>query len=165
MKILQITVFTLILGIACAFAQAPENKVEIAKNSLEPSGKQGSAVATVPETAPEAASKDAASVPAPSIFRRNAPLLRRVGVETGQTVSLSLDDAIRKALQNNNDIEVSKQNVKKAEFSLRGLFGRYDPVFTIILITPTTFSRSAVSSAAAAVPAVSAANSFGSIVV
>lgn len=131
MKILQITVFTLILGIACAFAQAPENKVEIAKNSLEPSGKQGSAVATAPENAPEAASKDAASVPAPSIFRRNAPLLRRVGVETEQTVSLSLDDAIRKALQNNNDIEVSKQNVKKAEFSLRGLFGRYDPVFTI----------------------------------
>ncbi len=72
------------------------------------------AVATAPENAPEAASKDAASVPAPSIFRRNAPLLRRVGVETEQTVSLSLDDAIRKALQNNNDIEVSKKNVKKA---------------------------------------------------
>lgn len=61
----------------------------------------------------------------------NSNALRRVGVQTGQTLPLSLDEAIRKALENNNDIEVAKNDVKIAESTLRSLLGIYDPVFTI----------------------------------
>ncbi|MDQ3180516.1 MAG: TolC family protein, partial [Acidobacteriota bacterium] len=61
----------------------------------------------------------------------NSNALHRVGVQTGQTLPLSLDDAIRKALENNNDIEIAKNDVKIAESTLRSLLGIYDPVFTI----------------------------------
>jgi outer membrane protein len=123
MKILQITVFTLILGTVAAFGQIPENKVEIAKNSADPGGKRPSVETAVGE-------EDTAA-PAAPVEKRNSPILKRVGIASEQTVSMSLDDVIRKAIQNNNDIEVSKQNVKKAEYTLRGMFGLYDPVFTV----------------------------------
>jgi len=38
--------------------------------------------------------------------------LARVGVQTAEPISLSLDDAIRKALESNNDIEVSRDDVR-----------------------------------------------------
>lgn len=61
----------------------------------------------------------------------NAPKLTRVGVQTSETMPLTLAEAIRKALENNNDIEVAKNDVKIAESTLRSLLGIYDPVFTI----------------------------------
>jgi HAE1 family hydrophobic/amphiphilic exporter-1 len=64
--------------------------------------------------------------------------LTRVGVQTGQTLPLSLNEAIRKALENNNDIEVARTDVRFQETQLRSLLGTYDPVFSV---TPT-FSRS-----------------------
>ncbi len=62
----------------------------------------------------------------------------RVGVKTGQTLPLSLNEAIRKALENNNDIEVARTDVRFQETRLRSLLGTYDPVFSV---TPT-LSRS-----------------------
>ncbi len=62
----------------------------------------------------------------------------RVGVQTGQTLPLSLNEAIRKALENNNDIEVARTDVRFQETRLRSLLGTYDPVFSV---TPT-LSRS-----------------------
>src|SRR5262245_48443503 len=62
-------------------------------------------------------------VPAPPI-----PNLSRLGV-TGGGLPLTLNEAIRLALENNNDIEVSRDNVRIAETALRSLQGVYDPIF------------------------------------
>jgi outer membrane protein TolC len=71
--------------------------------------------------------------------------LSRVGVQTAQPVSLSLNDAVRRALENNNDIEVSRDDVRFQETQVRALLGIYDPVFTA---TPN-FSRSSTTGSAA----------------
>ena len=59
------------------------------------------------------------------------PDLTRIGVLSSNVLSLSLNDAIRKTLQNNNDIEVARDDVRFAEQQLRGLYGVYDPIFAI----------------------------------
>ena len=59
------------------------------------------------------------------------PDLTRVGVLSSNMLTLSLNDAIRKALQNNNDIEVARDDVRYAEQQLRSLQGVYQPVFSI----------------------------------
>ncbi len=64
--------------------------------------------------------------------------LSRVGVQTAQPVPLSLIDAIRRSLANNNDIEISRDDVRFQETQVRSLLGVYDPVF---IVSPT-FSRS-----------------------
>ena len=58
-----------------------------------------------------------------------APDLTRVGVEGGN-LSLTLNQAIRLALENNNDIEVSRDNVRLAETTLQSLEGVYDPLIS-----------------------------------
>jgi len=63
--------------------------------------------------------------------RTTAPKLSRTGVQNSQTIPLTLSEAIRKALENNNDIEVAKNDVRIAESNLRSLLGFYDPVFTL----------------------------------
>lgn len=57
----------------------------------------------------------------------NLPELRRVGVKVDRQQPLTLRDALSLALENNNDIEVAKQNVRIAEFDLIGARGAYDP--------------------------------------
>lgn len=59
------------------------------------------------------------------------PSLVRLGVRSDNTISLSLNEAIRRALANNNDIEVARNDVRFAESLLRSLEGVYDPFFTI----------------------------------
>jgi len=59
------------------------------------------------------------------------PDLTRVGIISSNILTLSLNDAIRKALQNNNDIEIARDDVRFAEQQLRGLYGVYDPIFSI----------------------------------
>src|SRR5689334_7248929 len=58
------------------------------------------------------------------------PSLNRLGVGS-ETVPLSLNEAIKRALENNNDIEVARDDVRFAETQLRALEGIFDPVFTI----------------------------------
>ena len=58
------------------------------------------------------------------------PDLTRLGVLSGNVLTLSLNDAIRKALQNNNDIEVARDDVRFAEQQLRALEGVYEPIFS-----------------------------------
>lgn len=58
------------------------------------------------------------------------PNLSRLGV-SGESVPLSLNDAIKKALENNNDIEVARDDVRFAETQLRSLEGIFEPVFAI----------------------------------
>lgn len=58
------------------------------------------------------------------------PDMQRVGVDASQQHPLSLRDAISLALENNKDIEVARENVRIAEFDLRGAQGAYDPRLT-----------------------------------
>jgi len=60
----------------------------------------------------------------------SVPDLTRVGVEGGE-LSLTLNEAIRRTLENNNDIEVSRDNVRLAETTLQSLEGVYDPLITL----------------------------------
>jgi outer membrane protein len=58
-------------------------------------------------------------------------IMNRVGVQQTETVPLTLNEVIRRALENNNDIEVARTDVRFQETQLRSLRGAYDPVFTI----------------------------------
>src|SRR5690349_311693 len=66
------------------------------------------------------------------------PDLTRIGIVSSNIITLSLTDAIRKALQNNNDIEIARDDVRIAEYGLQSLYGFYDPVFSV---TPTYDER------------------------
>ena len=59
------------------------------------------------------------------------PDMTRVGV-SNETIPLSLNDAIKKALENNNDIEVARDDVRFAETQIRALEGIFDPIFSIV---------------------------------
>ena len=59
------------------------------------------------------------------------PDLTRIGILSSNMLTLSLNDAIRKALQNNNDIEVARDDVRFAEQQLRSLQGVYEPIFSV----------------------------------
>ena len=62
--------------------------------------------------------------------QKPVPELNRVGVDMNQQRPLSLREALAMALENNKDIEVARENVRIAEFDLRGAQGVYDPRFT-----------------------------------
>ena len=57
--------------------------------------------------------------------------LVRLGVTSGETRPLSLNEAIRRALENNNEIEMARNDVRLAENFLRSLEGVYDPFFQV----------------------------------
>jgi HAE1 family hydrophobic/amphiphilic exporter-1 len=105
-----------------AFAQSPTPAPQIAKNQLE-----AGRTLEKEETAPAAAENRLTF----SFSNRPAPKLARAGVQSSQTLPLTLSEAISKALENNNDIEVAKNDVRIAESNLRSLLGIYDGVFTI----------------------------------
>jgi outer membrane protein TolC len=65
-------------------------------------------------------------------------IMKRVGVQTTQTLPLSLNEAIRRALENNNSVEIARTDVRLQETQLRSLLGTYDPILSL---TPT-FRRS-----------------------
>jgi HAE1 family hydrophobic/amphiphilic exporter-1 len=83
------------------------------KQNVQPEKIEG-----VPQIAPNYESED-----------RTLPELGIVGVDLMQQKPLSLKDAIVMALENNKDIEVSRQNVRIAEFDLRAATGFYEPRF------------------------------------
>ncbi len=69
----------------------------------------------------------------------------RVGVQNSDTLPLTLDEAIRKALQNNNNIEISRDDVRFQETQIRSIRGFYDLGFTA---TPTYTRNSTTGSSA-----------------
>ena len=88
------------------------------------------------------------AVPAPPL-----PDLTRLGVSGGNPISLSMNDAIRRALENNNDIKVARDDVRINEQSLRALLGIFDPVisFTPRLVDFTQSTSQPFSGAASSV--------------
>ena len=79
-------------------------------------------------------SKSVSSEPAPKSvsISSDRPSLGRVGVLSSNIVSLTLDEAIRRTLQNNNNIELSRDDVRFQETQVRSILGSYDPVFTVV---------------------------------
>ncbi len=61
---------------------------------------------------------------------KSLPDLGRVGVDMLEQKPLSLKEAITLALENNKDIEVTRQNVRIAEFELQSARGFYEPRFS-----------------------------------
>lgn len=75
------------------------------------------------------------------------PNMTRLGVTSDNTIALTLNDSIKRALENNNDIEVARDDVRIQETNLRALHGVYDPIYSITptyikSITPVTFITS-----------------------
>ena len=109
-----------------------------ANPAVAPPAQQTPSVA-VPGTSPSTQASPLPSdpnLPADPVFplaeRRPVPpmpSLVRLGVQSSNTIALTLNEAIRRALANNNEIEVARNDVRYAESLLRGLEGVYDPVF------------------------------------
>ncbi|HTK24973.1 MAG TPA: TolC family protein [Pyrinomonadaceae bacterium] len=119
--------FIILLFSVSAFAamNVSAQDAQIAANAT-PAGVKRDAETTVPSTPNSAATT-------PSVTG-----ISRVGVQTAQPLPLSLNDAIRKALEGNNDIEISRDDVRFQETQLRSLAGIYDPVLRV----QPNFSRS-----------------------
>lgn len=58
------------------------------------------------------------------------PSTERVGVDVADQMPLTLADAVKLALENNNDIDASKMNSEIAKFTLRAARGGFDPALT-----------------------------------
>jgi outer membrane protein len=111
--------FALILGVVPVFTQnrvpTPSPTPDVNdKQNVTPDKLQG-----VPAINPNYRSDD-----------RSMPDLGRVGVDMTDQKSLTLAEAISLALENNKDIEVTRKNVKIAEFDLKAARGFYEPRFT-----------------------------------
>jgi HAE1 family hydrophobic/amphiphilic exporter-1 len=91
-----------------------ELKVVDDKQNVQPEN-----LKNVPRIAPNYKSED-----------RSLPDLGLVGVDMMQQKPLSLKEAITLALENNKDIEVSRQSVQLAEFDLTAGEGFYEPRFS-----------------------------------
>ena len=116
-------VFTLLAGVGLVSAQdatptptaspTPPPVTAPDTQNVKPENLQG-----VPSIAPNYKSED-----------RSLPDLGRVGVDMTEQKPLTVREAIAMALENNKDIEVTRQNVKIAEFDLKAARGAYEPRF------------------------------------
>jgi HAE1 family hydrophobic/amphiphilic exporter-1 len=69
---------------------------------------------------------------------RELPSVERVGVDAGEPLTLTLEEAVRMALENNNDIEATRIDVAVSEHELTAARGAYD----LRLTSETYFERS-----------------------
>ena len=59
---------------------------------------------------------------------RPLPDANRVGVDIANQLPMTLEEAITLALKNNNNIDISRNDVQVAEYNLRAAHGVYDPL-------------------------------------
>lgn len=90
---------------------ATPTPVVIDAQGVTPENLQG-----VPQIAPNYSSND-----------RTLPDVGRVGVDMTTQKPLTLHDALALALENNKDIEVTRKNIRIAEFDLKAARGIYEP--------------------------------------
>jgi outer membrane protein TolC len=116
----------LLIGVAGAFAQEPTPQPRPTVIVVQPTPSPTPPIFAVPPTAlPNDPPPVAPNFQAPL---RPLPSSDRVGVDTANQLSLSLEEVIEMALKNNNDIDASRNSVQIAEFNLRGARGIYDPI-------------------------------------
>src|SRR5687768_8606057 len=101
--------------------QIPNPNTVIPQSPTQSVGNSGVAPAVLPDDPPPVAPNFEAPI-------RPLPSAERVGVDLMNQLPLTLEEAIEKALQNNNDIDTSRNDVQIAEFNLRGARGVYDPL-------------------------------------
>src|SRR4030095_4954954 len=120
-KVLSALIFT-VSGLAAAFGQTP---------TPSPAPNPGATPVTVDkqEDSLDKLQGDTALAPNYSSSERSLPDLGRVGVDMTDQRSLTLNDAITRARESNKDIEVTRKNVKIAEFDLLAARGIYEPRF------------------------------------
>ncbi len=111
--------FTVLIFTFFGFAQAQTIKSESEKNITDAQTVEPENVRGVPSIAPGFESND-----------KTPPALGRVGVDMMRQRPLGLREAIALALENNKDIEITRQNVRGAEFDLQSARGFYEPAFT-----------------------------------
>lgn len=119
-RVITSVIFALLAGAAAVSAQNPTPSPTptavpqaLDRQQVAPEQLQG-----VPAIAPGYSSED-----------RSLPDLGRVGVDMADQKSLTLREAIAMALDNNKDIEVTRKNVKIAEYDLQAARGYYEPRF------------------------------------
>lgn len=61
---------------------------------------------------------------------RPLPGTERVGVDVTNQMTLTMEEAIKLALENNNDIDASRLNTRVAELAVKAARGGYDPSLT-----------------------------------
>ncbi len=115
MKRLLHFLFVVSMFVVAASAQTPTPTPAV----QDTQNVQPEKLAGVPQVAPDYRQDD-----------RSLPDLGRVGVDMLRQRPLTVKEAIALALENNKDIEVSRQNVRVAEFDLRGATGFYEPRLT-----------------------------------
>lgn len=81
------------------------------------------------KVAPEDISGVPAIAPDYKYEDRELPELGRVGVDMADQRPLTLQESITLALENNRDIEVTRKNLRIAEFDLKAAKGVYEPRF------------------------------------
>lgn len=116
-----------LIGLMTFFGASP---LAVAAQQPDPAA-ASNITASAPASAPAGKDDGAAKPLAPDYSTTPGRNTRRVGVTMTQTRSMSLTNAIQLALQNNNDIEVTRNDVKIAESTLRSLLGAYDPVLNV----------------------------------
>ncbi len=84
-------------------------------------GNSGVAPAVLPDEPPPVAPNFEAPI-------RPLPNADRVGVDVANQLPMTLEEAITLALRNNNNIDISRNNVQVAEFNFRAARGVYDPI-------------------------------------
>ena len=127
-----LTTALLLAGAASVLGQdsePPETATSVViKKQNEPNDSSNTKI--VPK---EDAKKEAKNTTNSATARKSPPKFNattRLGVQPGQTRTLTLGQAIRLALTNNNSIAIAKDDVRIAESGLRALEGFYDPAFT-----------------------------------
>jgi HAE1 family hydrophobic/amphiphilic exporter-1 len=121
---MKIVLFAIIVLLSASFAFG-----QTAPPTPTPSPEITPAVDDKQEVAPEKLQGVPAIAPNYSSEDRSLPDLGRVGVDMADQRSLTLNEAIGLALENNKDIEVTRKNVKIAEFDLLAARGVYEPRF------------------------------------
>ncbi len=115
------------------------NPVVQPPSALGVGGSGGVAPAVLPDEPPPVA-------PNYSAPARPLPDANRVGVDIANQLPMTLEEAITLALKNNNNIDISRNDVQVAEYNLRGARGVYDP-----LITSENYYESATTPTASAI--------------
>ncbi|HEV8592029.1 MAG TPA: TolC family protein, partial [Pyrinomonadaceae bacterium] len=118
------TLFLLVFVLATS-AQDPTPSPTPSPTPTPSSIPSPSPLATPPPTGVDEPPPVAPNFEAPE---RPLPSVERVGVDNANQLSLTLEEAIEMALKNNNNIDVSRNNVQIAEFNLKGARGVYDPL-------------------------------------
>jgi HAE1 family hydrophobic/amphiphilic exporter-1 len=101
-----------------------------------PTTPPGTAPRPAPQTPPGKTDGAEDSLPLNSLLKTRTvpplPSLTRLGISDNRMVTLTLNEAVRRALENNNDIEIARGDVRRNESELLSFEAVYDPVFSFV---------------------------------